>query len=76
MRQRRAQIDSPKAVVEALNEIQRALNLITKFIPDITDLMGENFAENNKTETKVYKTNIIQELLKRVQKEHKSKKIL
>lgn len=66
----RAQLNNPDAVVDCLHQLQRSINLIDKFIPEVTNVL-------QKSETQeVYMTTVIQELLKRAQDSEMSNRIL
>jgi len=64
----REQLQNPGQVVEMLHELQRSINLIDRFIPELTSNLSSDKSD-------VYMTNVIQELLKRAQESQLSSKI-
>lgn len=64
----REQLKNPKQVVDMLHELQRSINLIDRFIPELTNNLTDD-------DSKIYITNVIQELLKRAQQSELSQKI-
>merc|ERR1719173_73954 len=64
----REQLQNPRQVVEMLHELQRSINLIDRFIPELTSNLSSDKSD-------VYMTNVIQELLKRAQESQLSSKI-
>jgi len=68
----RDRLDKPQKVVEMLHDLQRCINLIDRYIPEITSEMQRLSRDSRE----VYMTNVIQELLKRAAQNNLSGRIL
>jgi len=66
----RKQLQNPNTVVDCLHQLQRSINLIDKFIPEVTEILQQSETQE------VYMTTVIQELLKRAQMSAMSNRIL
>jgi len=66
----RSQLQNPNAVVDCLHQLQRSINLIDKFIPEVTEILQQSETQD------IYMTTVIQELLKRAQMSAMSNRIL
>jgi len=65
----KANLNSRASLLNLIADLQRCTNLINFHLPKVTEQLQKASAD------KIYATNVIQELLKRVQKEQKSTKI-
>merc|ERR1740123_2337121 len=65
----REQLQNPRQVVKMLHDLQRSINLIDRFIPELTSNLSEV------EDSTIYTTNVIQELLKRAKQKHLSTRI-
>merc|ERR1719419_836257 len=62
-------LNSRAELLKLIADLQRCVNMVDYHLPKVTEQLDSTSAE------KVYATNVIQELLKRVQKSQKSNKI-
>jgi len=65
----KANLNSRASLLNLIADLQRCTNLIDYHLPKVTEQLQKSSSD------KIYATNVIQELLKRVQKEQKSTKI-
>jgi len=65
----KANLNSRASLLNLIADLQRCTNLINYHLPKVTEQLQKASSD------KIYATNVIQELLKRVQKEQKSTKI-
>merc|ERR1719320_774896 len=62
-------LDNRAALIKLIADLQRCVNLVDYHLPKVTAQVDKSSSE------KIYASNVIQELLKRVQREQKSTKI-